>query len=125
MALRRDEMWDIYFMSSYLFMFGEFEEEYTDPNERIFFIFKSIILPLVMVNLIITIIAEEFGKAQDRIAVADIKESLSLIREVSKFVTCFSGNYQLRYFHWISTELLREKKDDSDVYEGRLKYITR
>ena len=80
-------------MRSYLFMFGEFEDDIIDPNERIFFIFKSIILPLVMVNLIITIIAEEFGKAQDRIAVVDVKESLSLIREVSKFVTCFSGNY--------------------------------
>jgi len=112
-------------MNSWQFMLSIADENYTHADERVFFIFKSIIFPIVMLNLIITIIAEEFSKAQDRIAVADVKESLSLIREVSKFATCLRRKAKPRYIHWISTQLQRGKKDQSDVYEGRLKDITR
>ena len=63
MALQRDDKWEVYLMNSYQFMFGGFEEKYTHADERIFFIYHSILIPLVMFNLVITIIAEEFAKA--------------------------------------------------------------
>ena len=103
MALRRDDKWEVYFMHSYQFMLGGVDENYTHADERILFIYNSIVVPIVMLNLIITIIAEEFVKAQDRIAVADVRESLDMVREVSRFFAYFSDKAKPRYIHWIST----------------------
>jgi len=46
-----------------------------------------------------------------------------LIQEVSKFATCCRRKNTPRYIHWISTSLLRDKKDQSDVNEGRFREI--
>jgi len=63
MALHRDDKWEVYWMNSFQFMLGAHEENYTHADERFFYMYNSIIVPVVMLNLIITIIGEEFTRA--------------------------------------------------------------
>ena len=66
--------------------FGDFEEEYVGTPERLVFLFVTITLPLIAMNLLIAIISDKFEQILAGSKVADIRERLTLTLEVAKFL---------------------------------------
>ena len=64
MALRQEDYYYIYYMVSYRLMYGDFEEpEFLDTHgERAFFVMSSLVITLVMLNVIIAIMGDEYDK---------------------------------------------------------------
>ena len=77
-----------YWMLVWRLSFGDFEDLQEDHqiSELIFFLGASFVMPLVMLNLLIAVISEKFDEVLSNNKLADIRERLSLILEVGKFV---------------------------------------
>jgi hypothetical protein len=73
--------------TSYRLAFGDFEEDevHDSDNERIVFFFATFCMPLVMLNLIVAIMGDVYNKINAVQDVADIRERLLWILELSRF----------------------------------------
>ena len=101
-------------------MLGDFEDEYEDSPERALFTMGCLLLPILCLNLLIAILGDAFDDVQSKAEIADVREKLELIKEVGKFI--FWDNMEdMRYIHWISTPLLREK--DKFTWVGKVKEL--
>ena len=96
MAFRKnDEDYGRYWLIVWRLSFGDFEDMQDDHriSEIIYFIGASFIMPLVMLNLLIAVISEKFDEILSNNKLADIRERLSLILEVGKFVATKDEEY--------------------------------
>jgi hypothetical protein len=67
-----EDAWEVIYRLSY----ANFELEYVEHNERIMFMICSMVLTLVMLNLIIAIMGDKYGRVQQRSAIEDERERL-------------------------------------------------
>ena len=123
MAIREDSDFELYWQIAYRITFGDFEDEYASVPERIVFLFVTITLPLIAMNLLIAIISDKFEQILAGAKIADVRETLSLTMEVSKFLTK-KKKYEMKYFHWCSTALMKTSRD-GEQWEGRVKELQR
>ena len=56
---------------SYRLAFGDFKEEYADHKERIVFFIFTLALPLVMLNLLISIMGDKYDQVQEKAHITD------------------------------------------------------
>ena len=59
-ALRQDDEYQIYWMTSFRLMLGDFEEEHLDSPERILFTIGCLVLPIISLNLLIAIMGDAY-----------------------------------------------------------------
>ena len=123
MAIREGDDFELYWQIAYRITFGDFEEEYVGVPERIIFLFVTITLPLIAMNLLIAIISDKFEQILAGAKIADVRETLSLTIEVAKFLTK-KKQYEMKYFHWCSTALFKTSAD-GEQWEGRVKELQR
>ena len=60
---------------------------------------------------------DSFDEVQSKAKIADVREKLELIKEVGKFIF-WDKKQDLRYIHWVSTPLLRER--DEITWVGKI-----
>ena len=105
-ALRYDlefiELWQV----AYRLGYGDFEEEYATHAERILFLIGTILLPLVLLNLLIAIMGEKYGRLQSDKKLSDIQERLSMIVEIGKMIRRCRRRSRQEYMHCVSTDLI-------------------
>jgi len=67
MALRQYVNWNFkeYFMVSFRLLFGDFEEEYVHWEERVLFVISIFLLPLILLNLYISVVGDIFDEVMN------------------------------------------------------------
>jgi WD40 repeat protein len=77
-----------YIATSYLLSLGEFDTNNYGTFEWIIFFFASVINPLIMLNLIISIIGDTFGRVKEEQEIADMQELTSMVVEGEYVLFC-------------------------------------
>ena len=109
-ALHQDDVYAVYWMTSFSLILSDYEHDYSDSSENILFTMGCFLLPIVSLNLLIAIMGDAFDEVQSKAKIADVREKLDLIKEVGKFIF-WDKKEDMRYIHWVSTPLLREKEE--------------
>ena len=118
MAMRDSDNFGEMAELSYRWAYGDFEDyPYENHKDRIFFILASIMGPLVLLNLIIAIMGDVYGKIQENYKISDNHEMLSLILELSKFGKLYyrPPPPELKHIHWRSVLIYKEKKEEEKI----------
>jgi hypothetical protein len=113
-GLRGDDFEDTW-MISYRLSYGDFEEEYVGEHERFIFVLATIALPLILLNLIIAIMSDIYERVSENQAVADVRERLSWIMELTRFNRWGKPRLVLMHQCKVSTS-----DWENDEWEGRL-----
>ena len=125
MALQPGESYYIYWQIAYRLAYGDFidAEENDTHGQRIFFIVASVIMTLVLLNLLIAIMGDTFDNVQSSQKKENVRERLSLILEVSKFLNRWNrNNKEKKYIHVCTNERLRQEEEDK-TWEGKVKVL--
>lgn len=77
-----------YVASAYLLNLGDFQTENYGPFEWVIFFFASVINPLIMLNLLISIMGDTFGRVKDEQAIADMRELTGMVIEGEYLMFC-------------------------------------
>lgn len=86
-----------YIAVAYLLNLGDFDTESYGPFEWVVFFFASVINPLIMLNLLISLMGDTFGRVKEGQEIADIKELTGMVIEGEYLLFCKrnSGNKKL------------------------------
>lgn len=77
--------YDQYLLRSYNMVYANFDEiDYPTIPQQIIFIVGSIILPLVLLNLLITYMADKYEELQTQNKVEDIRDRIRMIQQVGR-----------------------------------------
>lgn len=77
-----------YVASAYLLNLGDFQTENYGPFEWVIFFFASVINPLIMLNLLISIMGDTFGRVKEEQQIADMKELTGMVIEGEYLMFC-------------------------------------
>lgn len=125
MALLPGETYYVYWQIAYRLAYGDFmgAEENDTHGLRVFFIISTIIIPLVLLNLLIAIMGDTFDNVQSSQEREDVRERLSLILEISKFLQWWNGdNKEKNFIHIVTNERLEQEAED-ETWEGKVKVL--
>ena len=124
MAFRPRDDFITHLQASYRLAYGDFAEaeEISTHGERIYFVTVTIIIPLVLLNLLIAIMGDVFDAVQSTREYEDVRERLSLILEISKFVKCRRRKHDKHFIHVVTNDRLEQQEQDS-TWEGKVKVL--
>lgn len=88
---------------AYRLAFGDFEPSYDTTPDRIIFVLASFFLPLLMMNLLIAILSDQFDKVENKRSMEETEAKIDLILEVAQFSRLFRQTSKL-YIHYCTTE---------------------
>ena len=100
-------------------MFGDYGE-YPTWFERVLFVLSIFLLPLVLLNLYISIVSDIFDEVLNNKEVAVNKVRLQLILTVGR-IAWWSRKDRFQYLHYCTTELHQEEK--VDTWEGKVRQL--
>jgi len=111
MALIPGESYYTYWQIAYRLAYGDFMELEDNDTDglRIFFIIATISSTLVLLNLLIAIMSDVFDNVQSSKERENVRERLTLILEISKFLkrrNC--NNEEKKYIHVCTNDRLRQ-----------------
>lgn len=109
-----------YLMISYNLVLGNFEVNNLDIVEYICLTFALMINPIIMLNLLISIIGDTYDRVQSDSLSADMKELMDMIQEVENMMFFRRNNNKLQFFQEC-TEF--EKQDQEAGWEGKLRAL--
>ena len=112
-AMRRDEDFIDEWTKSWRLSFGEFEDmgEYATPGEVLIFFFSCTLIPLLLLNLLVAIMGDIYNQVQENMEIADTKERLQVISEISHLIICKRSPKPL-YIHQCETKELADAEND-------------
>lgn len=107
-------------LSSYNLVLGNLEVKPADIVEYFCVTFALLINPIIMLNLLISIIGDTYDRVQSDSLSADMKELMDMIQEVENMMF-FRRNQNHKQFFQESTPF--EKQDQEGGWEGKLRAL--
>ena len=114
------EPFDIYLMQSYNLVLGNFDSTDYHIIEYICLTFALMINPIIMLNLLISIIGDTYDRVQSDNLSADMSELMDMIQEVENMLFFRRGQNKKQFFQECSEF---EKQDLDAGWEGKLRAI--
>ena len=106
---------------SYLLDLGEFDTDNLLTLDWFFFFLATVINPLIMLNLLISIMGDTFARVQEGIEVADRKELTEMILEVEYLMFWKRNSNNKEYLHLCEEDLRLD--GGSKTLESRIKEL--
>ena len=110
-----------YMQNAYLLNLGNFSTDNYEAFEWMIFFFASVINPLIMLNLLISIMGDTFGRVKEEQAIADMKELTEMVVEGEYILFCKRGNPQKSFLQICKEEELTNVELDIDSKLTKLK----
>ena len=111
---------DIYLMLSYNLVLGGFDSMEYQIIEYLCLTFALLINPIIMINLLTSIIGDTYDRVQSDNLSADMKELMDMIQEVENMLFFRRGQNKKQFFQECSEF---EKQDMDAGWEGKLRAI--
>mmetsp|Transcript_26108 Transcript_26108/g.25732 ORF Transcript_26108/g.25732 Transcript_26108/m.25732 type:complete len:155 (+) Transcript_26108:435-899(+) len=99
---------------SYLFDVGDFDTSGMNTIQWVCFILVTLINMIVMLNLLIAIIGNTFGKVQENYQIADTHELVGMIIEIETMLVKNRKVSDPRYFQMCIDSNSNDNKDETD-----------
>ena len=102
-------------------MYGDFAVDEFGVWEWIMFLFSSILITLVLLNLLIAIISDTYDRVQEQLLPADYMERAQLLLEVERLLIMKRDQGIPRYLFLVKQKQLEE--DENFDWEGRIRSL--
>jgi hypothetical protein len=106
---------------SYRLDLGDFDADYTEAFDWVIFFLATVINPLIMLNLLISIMGDTYGKVQETNDIANFQELTEMIIEIEKLMFWKKGNSQ--QFYMQSCDYLKGNETEKDKVNERIKAL--
>jgi WD40 repeat protein len=106
---------------SYRLNLGDFDADYTETFDWIIFFLASVINPLIMLNLLISIMGDTYGKVQETNDIANFQELTEMIMEIEKLMFWKKGITKQHYMQ--QCDFLRGNEQEKDKVNERIKAL--
>ena len=117
----KPEPFSTYVANAYLLNLGSFSTDNYGAFEWIIFFFASVINPLIMLNLLISIMGDTFGRVQEAQEIADMKELTEMVVEGEYILFCKRHQGRKTYLQICREEELSNVEFGIDVKLNKLK----
>lgn len=104
---------------SYRLDLGDFDADYTEAFDWVIFFLATVINPLIMLNLLISIMGDTYGKVQETNDIANFQELTEMIIEIEKLMFWKKGLDHKYYMQ--SCDFLRGNETEKDKVNERIK----
>jgi len=111
----------VFLGTSHFYNYNNFQSSDFFPFEYVLMLIVGLINPIIMANLLISIIGDTYDRVQEGITIADRKELVRLIIEGETLMFWRRGR-TAKYF--IQMCLAGEKEDEDDGWLGKVREIT-
>ena len=110
-----------YFLTStYILNFGNFDTNNYDKLEWIFFLLVTVLNPIIMLNLLISIMSDTYSRVKHDFETADLLGLCYLIKEVELLLFWRRNLNDRKYLHVCQVE---KSKEDGTGVDGDEKYL--
>ena len=117
----QNESFSNYLMISYNLVLGTFsDKEGYDFIQYTCLTFALLINPIIMINLLISIIGDTYDRVQGDNLSADMKELMDMIQEAENMMIFSRNNNSIKFFQ-VCAEFEKENQDDG--WEGKLREL--
>lgn len=106
---------------SYRLDLGDFDIEYTDSFDWVIFFLATVINPLIMLNLLISIMGDTYGKVQETNDIANYQELTEMVIEIEKLMFWKKNNTQKYYMQ--QCDYLKGNEQERDKVNERIKTL--
>ena len=106
---------------SYRLNLGDFDADYTDPFDWIIFFLATVINPLIMLNLLISIMGDTYGRVQETNDIANYQELTEMIIEIEKLM--FWKKSQTEQYYMQQCDFLKGNEGEKDKVNERIKAL--
>ena len=97
-----DVMFVTAFINIYQLAYGEFYDVEDTDQDRTLFLFASLILPMLLLNMIVALMGDVYSKTAEKRVIEDTRERLLLINKYQRFaIFGRSKDPELKYLHGI------------------------
>jgi hypothetical protein len=103
-----------YFLTSYIQNLGEFSESPTNALTWVIFIIISIVNPVIMLNLLISIMGDTYGRVKAGKVIADARELAGMIFEVETLMNWNRMKKEKNFFKVLCEESYLKFNEKSD-----------
>lgn len=110
-----------YVANAYLLNLGNFSTDNYEAFEWLIFFFASVINPLIMLNLLISIMGDTFGRVKEEQAIADMKELTEMVVEGEYILFCKRNRSHKCFLQICKEEELTNVELDIDSKLAKLK----
>lgn len=104
---------------SYRLDLGDFDASFTEAFDWVIFFLATVINPLIMLNLLISIMGDTYGKVQETNDIANFQELTEMVIEIEKLMFWKKGSNQQFYMH--QCDFLRGNESERDKVNERIK----
>jgi hypothetical protein len=108
-----------YLTVSYRLDLGDFNAEYTEIFDWIIFFIATMINPIIMLNLLISIMGDTYSKVQESNDIANFQELTEMIIEVEKLMFWKKGENSKQFLHQV--DFLTGNDEESDKIIVKIK----
>jgi hypothetical protein len=115
-VLAQDSGYFKFLTSTYTLNFGNMETGDYDKLEWLLFLIVTVFNPIIMLNLLISIMGDTFERVKSNFETADLIELCTLIKEVELLVFWKRGERARGYLHVCDEERTADKSMESDKY---------
>jgi WD40 repeat protein len=110
-----------YIATSYLLNLGDFDTDNYGLFEWIIFFFASVINPLIMLNLLISIMGDTYGRVKEEKEIADMKELTQMVIEGEYLLFCKRKQGKKTYMQICELEQVASEPTSHIQRIGKLK----
>ena len=123
------ESFSAYMAKAYLLNLGSFDTDYHQTFEWVIFFFASVINPLIMLNLLISIMGDTYSRVKDERDIANMIELTEMIIEGEYLLFCKRNQTRKSYMQICKeetvTEIYKSPQDRLEKIKNRIKQITK
>jgi WD40 repeat protein len=106
---------------SYRLDLGDFDADYESSFDWIIFFLATVINPLIMLNLLISIMGDTYGKVQETNDIANYQELTGMVIEIEKLM--FWKKNQTQKYYMQLCDFLRGNEQEKDKFNERIKVM--
>ena len=110
-----------YVTDSYLLSLGQFSTDNYGAFEWVIFFFASVINPLIMLNLLISIMGDTFGRVKQEQDIANMQELTGMVIEGEYLLFCKRNNGRKMYMQICKEEELTNIEQSIDIKLDNMK----
>ena len=117
----KTEEFSSYIATAYLLNLGDFDTDNYGLFEWIIFFFASVINPLIMLNLLISIMGDTYGRVKEEKEIADLKELTQMVIEGEYLMFCKRKHGKRTYMQICAMEEVTSEASSQIQRIGKLK----
>ena len=102
----------------YLLAFGEFDLDDLSFTEWCLFIFSTILIQIMLLNLLIAILSETFSTVMGQIDESDMMELNNLIIDATALQPWNRSNKTITYLHWVEYKYNLSSGEKNETLEA-------